>query len=76
MPLALAIASAWLAPLGREESGDGDFASRAIGDLFVAGEIRDPNDRAANATIATAPIDTAAIVNRARKETPELPPAM
>jgi len=70
MPLAFAIASAWLAPLATEEFGDTVFGALDIGDAVIAPPTRDRNVRTTNATIATAPIDTAAIANRARLEAP------
>ena len=71
MPLALAIASAWLAARTAEESGDAVFASTATGDVVVGAEVRDRNVMTANARIAATPIDTAAIVNRVCNEVPE-----
>ena len=73
MPLALRIASAWLAPIATEGFGDTFFTLLAAGDPVIAVPVRDPNVRIMNATIAIVPIDTAAIVNCARIETPESP---
>ena len=69
MRLALATASALL--IADEPGGDELFAPIAIGAVALAAPIRDPDIRTTNATIATAPIDTAASVKRARGETPD-----
>lgn len=71
MLLAFPIAFSLLAAMATEEVRDAFFAALAAADIVDDRATRDPNARIAK-TIATAPVDTATIVNRARGETPEL----